>query len=204
MTDQDNTAARAGHAAEGHARNVQESAATHAREVTDEAVTQARTVAEQGMSEFRHQADEQIDRVAEYLDDLGHQLRGMAAGERTPDGVLADLVAESASKVERFAGHLHTGGYDAALSDARRFARRRPGTFLVSAFGAGLVVGRILRNTELSHLTDSHDGDGRRADADTFAMPPQPASRAAVGAPASATGVPASPTGPAAVARGPR
>lgn len=168
MTDREHTASRAGHAAEGHARNVADSATEHARNVADEAITQAQSVAEQGMTELRHQADEQAERAADYLDDLCSQLRGMAKGERAPEGVLADALTEGAERIERFASHLHTGGYEAALDDTRRFARRRPGMFLASAFGAGLAIGRVLRNTELSHLTGNNGaGNGARSGSTT-------------------------------------
>ena len=50
------------------------------------------------------------------------------------------------------------------VSDAKRFARRRPLAFIGTSLVAGILVGRVLRNADTSALTDAakptDDGDG--------------------------------------------
>lgn len=154
-------AVRAEGAAEGHARNVTESAKGHAGEVVADAKKEAGNLAQEGMQQVRQQADAQTDRAASYLQDLSEQLRAMAKGEGSPPGPLASMVEEGARRAEDLAGRLRTGGLDMAVRDVQRFARQRPGTFLASAFGAGLAVGRLMRNTDTSHLTGNGNGGGQ-------------------------------------------
>lgn len=153
-------AMRAEGAAEGHARNVTESAKGHAGEVVGDAKEQAGNLAQEGLQQVRQQADAQTDRAASYLQDLSGQLRSMAKGEGSPPGPVASMVEEGARRAEDLASRLRTGGLDMAMRDVQRFARQRPGTFLASAFGAGLAVGRLVRNTDTSHLSGNGGGGG--------------------------------------------
>jgi len=153
-------AAAAGGAVTEHAGQVTESAKAHAAEVTDEARRQAAHLVEEGRSQLRSTASQQTDRAAEFLQGIGDQLNAMARGEKAPEGPLADLVQEGAARVEHLASRLRTGGYEMALRDVQSFARRRPGMFLASAFGAGLLAGRLVKNTDTSQLTQSGSGQG--------------------------------------------
>jgi hypothetical protein len=150
-------------AAEGHARNVANAATGHAGEVLSDAKQQAGNLAQEGLHQVRQQADAQTDRAASYLQDMSEQLRKMGRGEGTPAGPLASVVEEGARRAEDLATRLRTGGLDLAVRDVQRFARQRPGMFLATAFGAGLAVGRLVRNTDTSRLTS--DGDGGREQA---------------------------------------
>ena len=64
------------------------------------------------------------------------------------------------TKVRDFATGLDQRGFDGALHEVRRFARRRPGAFLLAAGGLGFLAGRGLR---ASRDQDSANGDGERA-----------------------------------------
>lgn len=184
-TDEARTkAAAAGGAVGEHAGNVTESAKAHATEVTEEAKRQASTLANQGVQQVRSQAEQQTDRAAEYLQTLGEQLRAASRGEKAPEGPVADLLQQGAQRVEDMAGRLRTGGLDVAMHDVQRFARRRPGTFLASAFGAGLIAGRLFKNVDTSQLTSTNGGgqQGVRSGAELDVR------RGGVPAPATTTG----------------
>jgi len=64
------------------------------------------------------------------------------------------------------------GGIDQSLADVKRFARRRPGMFLAGAMGAGFLMGRLLRSTDMHSVMDAakhannQDGDGTMASQD--------------------------------------
>jgi hypothetical protein len=61
---------------------------------------------------------------------------------------LADTATRAADKLE-------TGGVDATLADLKRFARRRPGLFLMGAMGAGFAVGRLLKAADTHSLMEA-------------------------------------------------
>src|SRR4051794_10016249 len=69
----------------------------------------------------------------------------MAAGA---SGLAADLVREVSGRATALSRHLDTREPGELLDDVRRFARQRPGTFLLGALAAGVVVGRLARGTK--------------------------------------------------------
>jgi hypothetical protein len=156
-------ASAAGEQVGEHAGQVAESAKAHAGEVVEEAKRQAVGLADQGLTQLREQADEQADRAAGALQGWSEQLHAMARGEKPPEGPMADLLQQGAQRMEDVASRLRTGGLEMALQDVQRFARRRPGLFLASAFGAGIAAGRLLRNSDTSQLTGSNgNGNGQQ------------------------------------------
>jgi hypothetical protein len=68
------------------------------------------------------------------------------AGVTDQQGLARTLAEESASAAEQFANRLEDGGVERLVADARSWARRNPGTFLLGALAAGVVVGRLVRN----------------------------------------------------------
>lgn len=126
------------------ARDVAATAKGEARNVARTAQGQARRLADDTRHELRSQADSQLERVATGLGDLSGQLRAM--GERGDPGPAADLAGEAAFRTQQLADRLRQGGFDDAVGSVRRFGRNRPGLFLLSAFGVGLVAGRVVRN----------------------------------------------------------
>lgn len=166
------------------ASSVAETATAQAREVAGEARNQLHEVVTRSRSQLQSTASEQSERVAQTLQDIGQQLRGMQRGEGAPSGVVADVTEQIASTVERTAQRLQDGGLEGALDDARRLARQRPGLFLLGALGAGIAVGRLVRATDTKAIaeaakpggSDSSDGHGGEIDQGhaTGAMPPVP------------------------------
>jgi len=76
-------------------------------------------------------------------------------------GVAIDMGRQLADTATRAADKLETGGVDAALADLKRFARRRPGLFLMGAMGAGFAAGRLLKAADTHSLMEAaqHSGD---------------------------------------------
>lgn len=192
-------ASAAGGAAAEHAGQVGESARAHAGEVAEEAKRQVTDFVGDAVGELRSQVGQQTDRAAEFLQGLSDQLNAMARGEKAPEGPIADVLQQGAQRVEDMASRLRTGGWEMAAQDVQRFARRRPGVFLGSAFGLGLAAGRLFRNVDRSHLTGSNDGgqqggqSGSELDLRRSGTP-APATTGTAGTGTATTGLPGAPT----------
>jgi ElaB/YqjD/DUF883 family membrane-anchored ribosome-binding protein len=192
------------------ATGVASTAGEEAREVASEAKDQARRLLEETRTELTDRATSEQERLAQGLRQLSDQLSRMAG--HADDGVARDLVGDVAGRTGDLAGWLEHRDPGEVLDEARRFARRRPGTFLAVAAGLGVVAGRMTRGLaeekrdEHSSATSSGTGTGGRHAAETppaaSAMtPPGNAAAPATGttgvAPGGTTG--ATPAGPTAV-----
>jgi vacuolar-type H+-ATPase subunit H len=135
------------------ARRVASTTQDEAREVVRGANDQARRLAGDARHELRSQASAQVDRLAQGLNDVSRQLRSM--GEKGEPGAVSDMAREAAVRTQQISERLRGGGIDDVLSQLRNAGRNRPGLFLLGAFGAGLVAGRVVRN-----LAREPDGDG--------------------------------------------
>ena len=123
----------------------------------DEALNVAGTAAEQArnvIGEARQQVTSQVndqattgrDKLSQTLRSFGDDLQQMA--EQGPDqGMAVDLAREVSDRVRALGSHLEGREPGDLLTDARDFARRRPGTFLLGALAAGVVAGRMFRAT---------------------------------------------------------
>lgn len=122
-------------------------AADEARSVVGDAAEQVRGLADQARGQVRDQLDEQSrtqrDRLVGTLGTLGDDLHRMADG--ADSGLATDLAREVADRVQGAARHLDGREPSDLLDDVRRFARQRPGTFLLGALAAGVLVGRVAR-----------------------------------------------------------
>lgn len=132
----------AGTAAEG-AKEVAVQAAQQAGEVKQQASEQARQLLGQAQSQVREQAESQTQRASSSLKDFGQQLRGLAEGQPKAGGIAENGVRQLAEKVEEFAERLDERGLDGTVEDLRRFARQKPGLFLLGATAAGFAIGRL-------------------------------------------------------------
>jgi hypothetical protein len=76
---------------------------------------------------------------------MSSQLQSMADA---PDqqGVASDLIRQAAQRSEAVASWLENRQPGDLLGDVQRFARNRPGTFLLLAAGAGVLAGRLTRS----------------------------------------------------------
>ena len=126
--------------AKEEAANVAGTAAQEARGVVNEAVRQV-------SDQMGEQATTQRDRLSETLRTFGDDLEKMVAGEGAGSGMAADLVREVSDRARSLGSHLQDREPGQLVDEARDFARRRPGTFLVGALAAGVVAGRLFRAT---------------------------------------------------------
>ena len=144
-------------AAKDEATGVASSAAGQAKEVAAQAKDQARSVMssaadsawnafQQTTAEARAQADQRTRQAAEVLRGTTDQFQALAEGRTEDAGPIGDYARQVAEQLSQFADRLDEGGVGGLLEDAARFARRRPGLFLVGAAAAGFAVGRFLRN----------------------------------------------------------
>jgi hypothetical protein len=132
--------------AKAHASQLAETASSQAREVVQQATQQAKSVVGQLQDDLRARADEEASKLARTLHDAGRQMASMANANASEQSVAADLALEGARAVERVASHIDDGGIDRVVADARSWARRHPGGFLLGAAVAGFLVGRVARN----------------------------------------------------------
>lgn len=146
--------------AKDQAANVASTSAQQAQEVARDAAAHAKEVLGQSRDQLRDHADEQARAFGGTLEQLGSQLHGMLRGEAPPPGPVADMAQQLASGASQLGSRLSHQGIGGAFDDIKRFARRRPALFLVSALGAGIVVGRMLRASDTRALMDAAKPSG--------------------------------------------
>jgi len=146
-----------------------------AGQVTAEAKNQAKQLLSQAQSELSEQAAGTQQRVSEGLHALADELSGMAKNSEQ-DGVATDLARQAADKARQAAGWLGDRDPGSLLDEVRTFARKKPGTYLALALGAGVLAGRLTRG-----LTAPSDDDS--SDAATAPATPNPAYQVGTGRP---------------------
>jgi hypothetical protein len=125
--------------------------------VATEATRQARDILGQARTEISQQAADQQQRVVGGLRSLGTQFGAMA--ERSDEsGVATDLAQQASAKASELADWLEQHEPGSLLEEVKTFARRRPGTFLALAVGAGLVAGRLTRGLKDESSSSSEPG----------------------------------------------
>jgi hypothetical protein len=142
-------------AAKEQVANVASAAGEQAKAVASDAKQQARQLVDSGREQLRSQAGEQTQRAASSLRELGDQLQRMASGQGGAEGPAVDLARQAAEGVQRFADSLESRRPEDLLNDVKRFARERPGVFVLGALGAGFLAGRVLRTIDTSSITDA-------------------------------------------------
>jgi hypothetical protein len=141
---------------------VAQTAAGHAKEIVGEAQSQARNLVGEARDQLRSHAADQHRNAVSNLRSLGDELRSMA-GSGEQNGVATDLVSQAADRTHGVAAWLCDRQPEDLLDELRRFARRRPGAFLVGALAAGVVAGRLTRGAVAAH-SDDPAGDGTGID----------------------------------------
>jgi hypothetical protein len=139
---------------------VSETAKEEGRAVVDTAKHETGRLASEARAELHKQGDEQTRRLADQMRDLGQQLDGVQRGE-APSGTVATVLSDAADRANRLSARLDQGGIDAVTSDVKAFARRRPGLFLLGAFGLGIVAGRTLRNADTHGVVEAAKPSGQ-------------------------------------------
>jgi hypothetical protein len=135
------------------AKSLVRDATGEAKAVASEAKDKARDLASDARQQLRQQADEQAGRAGAAMRELSGQLSAMASAA---DGGLApDLARQASSTIEGLASRLDEGGLDSLVADVKRYARNKPGTFLLGAAAIGLLAGRLARSADTHALADA-------------------------------------------------
>ncbi|MDP9116243.1 MAG: hypothetical protein M3O28_03070, partial [Actinomycetota bacterium] len=143
----------AAHEATQAVGDVAHSAAEAVQEVAEEAAKQARDLVSEAKSQMSEQVKDQHEKLVTGLRALSDQLATMArSGEQS--GLASELVSQAQSRVHDVAGWLDGRAPGDLVGEARAFARRRPGAFLLGAALAGVVAGRMTRGVAAAHTDD--------------------------------------------------
>jgi len=137
-------------------RHVAGVASGEAQRVASEARSQVRGLVDQATSQVEEQSRSQLDRLAQTLRSYGEDLERMAS---QGEGPASGLAQEAADRVRGLSSQLQGREPRDLLDDVRRFARRRPGAFLLGALAAGVVAGRLTRGAKEAQ---SGSGDSYR------------------------------------------
>jgi hypothetical protein len=171
-------AAQVGQAARQAGDRVVHSAAGEARQVVSETTHQARGLLEQGRQQLRDQVAFQQERVALRLATVADELREMAHASRSAP--VSELVDHGAESLHQLASWLKDQQPGDLVEEARRFARRRPGVFLLGAALAGVVAGRLTSSgVDAVRESDAHATPQRTAPP----CPPTSSARSVTGLP---------------------
>ena len=141
------------------AEDVAGSAKREARQVAGEATDQIRALYDNALHEAMGHASTQQEKLAGQSRLVSDDLQRISRGERPESDLVNQVLGTVSSRVEKFTTDLETKSPEDLLRDVRRFAARRPGTFLAVAAGVGLVAGRLTRG--LRDREDEHEFDGR-------------------------------------------
>ncbi|MCK0515681.1 hypothetical protein [Williamsia sp. DF01-3] len=145
-------------------KHVASVAGDQASQVAGEATTQAKDLLHQTKGELTTQAFEQQKRVAGGLRALSDEF-GSMADKSENQGVATDLTRQAAQHAQTVASWLDDREPGQILDEVTSFARRKPGTFLALAAGAGLVAGRLGRG--LTAANSSNDSGSNPAPSPT-------------------------------------
>jgi hypothetical protein len=130
------------------AGDVASTALERAGEVQQEAVAQVRNLVGETTSQVRAEAEAQAVKLAQGISGIGDQLRALVEGRPEDAEAIRDYLQQGADKLAAFADRLQSQGLDGTIDEVQRFARRRPGLFLLGAIGVGFGVGRLARNAQ--------------------------------------------------------
>lgn len=137
-----------------------------ASSVVGEAKTQAKDLYAQGRRELTDQANAQQQRLASGLRSVGDELGTMASGSGG-EGLAGDLARQVSGRLSSAAAWLSERDAGGVVEEVKRFARRKPGTFILGAAVAGVVIGRLTRAlaSNASDDTDSASATSSRSSA---------------------------------------
>lgn len=116
-----------------------------AQTIAEETKRQTANLLDQAREEVQQQTVTQRDRLVDTLRGFTDDVERMIDGQGAGDGLAADLARQAADRARDLTRSLQDREPGEILDDVRGFARRRPGTFLLGALAAGVVVGRFAR-----------------------------------------------------------
>ncbi len=129
----------------GEVKHVAAEATDGVRAAVDEARTQVQSLLSGTREEVLSQAEVRTAKASEGLRGIATQFQAIAGGRPEEAPQLSGYLREAEQRVSAFATRLDDRGPQGVMEDVTRFARRRPGTFLLCAAGVGFVAGRAVR-----------------------------------------------------------
>lgn len=143
---QDKAREAAGTAAD-EGKHVAGVATDEAKKVASEATDQLRGLVDEATQQVAQQTSAQKSRLADTVRTFGDDLQSMQRGE-TSSGLASQVLSQVSDQARTLASRLDEREPADLLEDVRRFARQRPGTFLLGALAAGVVAGRLARGAK--------------------------------------------------------
>lgn len=184
--DERSTAQAAAQTATDEGRHLAGVAADEAKGVAADAQAQARHLLDDARSTVEEQSRTQLESLVSTLQGFADDLEKMARGDGPGSGLAHDLVQEVGDRAKSLSDQVRGREPSELLDQARSFARRRPGTFLLGALAAGVVAGRVARGAKDAPSTPS----GTAATGSTPPPPVAPTPEATSAPPGTAVGDP--------------
>jgi len=113
--------------------------------VAAQATDHIKDIADQARSQVSEQAGTATQKLSESVKALAAQLRSLSDSAGPDAGPTKGVAGQLADRGERLASYLEGQQPGDILNDARGFAARRPGGFLLGALAAGMATGRVVR-----------------------------------------------------------
>jgi hypothetical protein len=130
-----------------------------AGELASEMRTQTRDLTHEARDELRAKADAEARHLAASLQDVGRQLHAMA-GAADEQSMPGEMARQLAGVADRFGQRLETQGFGGTVEELKRFARRKPGVYLLGAFALGAVAGRLARAASAEGISATSSPSG--------------------------------------------
>ncbi len=137
------------------AADVKDTVKTEVGSVVSDAADKAGSVLRTSQDELRSQAESKAKDLSSTLDTAARQLSSMADAADDPSSMVAQLSRTAAEQLRKQGQRLEQGGLEGLASDAKRFARNRPGAFMLGSIAAGFAVGRLAKHANVQQVVDS-------------------------------------------------
>jgi hypothetical protein len=172
--------------------DVADTVGEQASRVASETSRQARNLVREGRDQLADQTRQGQQRAVGGLRKAADQLHQMSE-KSDGQGVVPELARQAADRTRGIADWLDKREPGDLVDEVRRFARRKPGVFLLGATLAGVAVGRLTRGAVAARSGDD-DGHGDRHDGGRHQSDPTIGGTSGAGAPAGPPMTPATAT----------
>lgn len=137
------------------AADVKDAVKTEVGSVVSDAADRAGAVLRTAQEEIRTQAESKAKDLSSTLDTAARQLATMADAADDPNSMVAQLSRTAADQLRKQGRRLEEGGLEGVATDAKRFARNRPGAFMLGSIAAGFAVGRLAKHANVKQVVDT-------------------------------------------------
>ncbi|MFA9430821.1 hypothetical protein [Egicoccus sp. AB-alg2] len=127
--------------------------------VASEAMGHARDLTQDAKDQLHQQARQQTEALGGAMHSLGGRFEALARGDVEEAGPVGDYAQRLAGQVDQIANRVDQLGFDGVVDEVQRYARRKPGAFLLGAAVAGFAVSRLARGAQAAQ----NGGDGAQS-----------------------------------------